>query len=276
MERLKVELARFCERGLVIRPIELGLGDLNAVAYRAFLLHASGASDGGRAAYWGTVEALIAECGDHLRPAELAEQIRETTLRCDVKDPLIRMLKLLDKLVKPEARLNDVLLQPRPVFTLLESSVYSPELLLPTLHIVENALRRPLRDGTSPRRWMINDEHHKRAGNAIVDGGNRESAQERRHGLDSLVIDCQRPSGLDRPFLAGATIVMVFRLLSRKEIRVVKDCYAMLESVPDEVFLNLRPGQCVVAAMESTGSDEVYLVNVRPTASYAGGETLRG
>mgnify|MGYP000871684822 CR=1 FL=1 len=101
-------------------------------------------------------------------------------------------MKLLDKLVKPEAQHNDVLETPKPVFVLLESSVLSPDLLLPIQTIVENALRRPLRDGRRPKLWLINDEHTKRSGNLIIVERDQESTNERRQGPDSIVVDAQR------------------------------------------------------------------------------------
>ena len=44
--------------------------------------------------------------------------------------------------------------------------------------------------------------------------------------------------------------------------------------VPDEVFFNLREGECLIAAYQSSGHAQVYRVRIRPTVTYAGGETL--
>ena len=59
--------------------------NLKVVAYRALLMQVGASKGGDRAAYCGTVEALIAEYGNTLRPAELAEKIAQTSLRSDVK-----------------------------------------------------------------------------------------------------------------------------------------------------------------------------------------------
>ena len=42
-------------------------------------------------------------------------------------------------------------------------------------------LRRVLRDGTHPMRWLIGDEYNKLAHNAVIIDAHREAGQERRH-----------------------------------------------------------------------------------------------
>lgn len=39
--------------------------------------------------------------------------------------------------------------------------------------------------------------------------------------------------------------------------------------------MNLRAGECMLAALQSTNLQSVFRVCVRPTVTYAGGETRR-
>ena len=71
------------------------------------------------------------------------------------------------------------------------------------------------------------------------------------------------------------TIIAVGRMVSSREIRLLKDKFSLLESVPDEVFLNLGVGEFVMAATQTTGDKSVYIVKTRPTLIDAGGATVR-
>ena len=98
------------------------------------------------------------------------------------------------------------------------------------------------------------DEYNKLASNSVITERAREMGQERRHNTLSFVCNGQRPSGMDSGFLGQSTIIACFRMASRKEIRVLKVRFAVLEKIPDDVFLTLPEGECVIAAMQTTGN----------------------
>lgn len=136
-------------------------------------------------------------------------------------------------------------------------------------------LRRVLRDGTHPMRWLIGDEYNKLAHNAVIIDAHREAGQERRHHPVSLVLNGQRISGMDPAFVSQATIFMAFRTQSQIEIRALQRAFNPFSRIPDRVFAKLALGECLIGATLSTGRKDIYRVKIRPTLLHAGGETLR-
>ena len=148
-------------------------------------------------------------------------------------------------------------------------------LILTLVAILLNALGRPLRDGSDPHRWIYVDEFNKSAENQVIVQSFRQTGQERRHHPYTVMVNGQRGSGFDEGFMSQATMLAVFRMTSHKEIRTVKERFSVLAEVPNETFMNLRAGECMLAALQSTNPQSVFRLCVRPTVTYAGGETLR-
>lgn len=109
----------------------------------------------------------------------------------------------------------------------------------------------------------------------MINERSREAGQERRHHPITFVVNGQRITGMDRAFVGQATIFVSFRTTSHKELRALKDCCGALDAVPDERFTTLKHGECIIAALQTTGEREVYHIKTRPSVSHAGGETLR-
>lgn len=76
-------------------------------------------------------------------------------------------------------------------------------------------------------------------------------------------------------FLSLPTIVAVGRMVSSREIRLLKDRVSLLESVPDKVFMTLERGEFVMTSTQTTSDESVFIVRTRPTLNDAGGETVR-
>lgn len=275
VEALKIELAPLVERGLSIQGAVCGSEDMNMTAYRALLANARCLRGSDKPAYLTRVETMISELGKDITPLDLRARIQASKIPGNVKEGMCEQLWLIKDLVKPGVRLNDVFLEPHPVFVLLESCYLSPDVLTPYQTVLSSALCRPLRDGTHPHRWIFTDEFNKFAQNAVMIERSREIGQERRHNPYSWAVNGQRCTGFDAAFTGQNTIMAVFRVTSHKEIRAIKDRCGLLEDIPDEVFMNLKPGQCIIAAQQATGGGSVFIVTIRPSVSHAGGETLR-
>ena len=208
-------------------------------------------------------------------PDELIKAIQGSKLRGRIGEGLIRKLKLIAPFVAKGARLNDCLLKAEPTFLLLESTTMTPDVLLPLQSVMMGAMGRPLRNGLIQLRWMNVDEWNKSGMNDAMIERSNIAAQEVRHNPMTFVVNGQRPSGMDPAFLGLPTIVAVGRMVSSREIRLLKDKFSLLESVPDEVFLNLGVGEFVIAATQTTSGRSVYFVKTRPTLIDAGGATVR-
>jgi hypothetical protein len=274
-QELKIQYAALQERGLVIRPALIHPSELGLTGYRALLSNARGGQSD-RPAYLDTVEAMISHLGPTMTPQDLIDEIKAKGIDPRVDGKLIRQLELMRDLVKDDGYLIDVFNEPHPVFVLLESRFLSPDLILPYQICMVNALKRPLRDGRDPHRWLYLDEINKMTQNAVVEEVMTETAQEIRHTRATLTGNGQRPSGVSGNIMGLSTINVVFRTTARREIRLIKDRCALFENVPDEEFMNLGHGECLIAALRSTDQTHVVLrVRVRPTVTRAGGETLR-
>ena len=89
------------------------------------------------------------------------------------------------------------------------------------------------------------------------------------------MVNGQRGTGMDEALFSLGTIYAVFRLTSKKEIRVLKERFTVFASVPDEEFMSLRTGECLIAATQTTSKASIYRIFVRPTVTNAGGQTFR-
>lgn len=76
-------------------------------------------------------------------------------------------------------------------------------------------------------------------------------------------------------FITQATVLPVFRLTSKKEIRALKERFTLFEGIPDEDSMSLRHGERIIAATQTTGKSAVYRIFVLPTVTNVGGQTLR-
>ena len=272
---LQKELAHLCERGLKILPAICGPQDLGMVGFRALIDNARGLSGSNKPRYMTTIETLLSEMGDNMLPTRLMEKIEQSGIRDDIKQGVLAQLRGMVDLVHEDARINDCLIEPAPVFVLLESNKLSPDFILPFQAILIHGLTRPLRDGSDPHRWIYVDEFNKSAENQVIVQSFRQTGQERRHHPYTVMVNGQRGTGMDDALFSLGTIYAVFRLTSKKEIRVLKERFTVFASVPDEEFMTLRTGECLIAATQTTGKAAIYRIFVRPTVTNAGGQTLR-
>lgn len=273
--QLRGELEYEQSRGLQVRPLVLGPQDLNMAAYRVLLSSARGVSGSERPRHMADVEAMISKYPDGCPPKKLMEDVQQSALRTDVKRSVLAQLELLARLYDEKHQLCENLSEPQPLLVLLETTTLSQDVLLPLQTVIDAGLSRPSPGQRDLLRWHLADEFNKMASNEVVSDQSQVSAQERRHRRDSRVYVCQRPGGLSPAFLGQASIVICFRLTSKREIRALKDSVAAFANVPDEVFFNLREGECLIAAYQSSGEAQVYRVRIRPTVTYAGGESLQ-
>ena len=272
-KQLRDELGEYIERGLKIQPAILGPEDLGSFGYRALLCGAHTRS-ADKPFYVEDLETILSDLGP-VHPQELIKAIEGSKLRGRLSEGFIRKLKLIAPFVERGARLNDCLLKPEPTFLLLESTSLTPDVLLPLQSVMMGAMGRPLRNGLLQLRWMLIDEFGKSGQNGVMVERSNIAAQEVRHNPMSFVVNGQRPSSMDPGFLGLPTIVAVGRMVSSREIRLLKDKFSLLESVTDAVFLNLGVGEFVIAATQTTSGRSVYIVKTRPTLIDAGGATVR-
>ena len=208
-------------------------------------------------------------------PDDLARAIRNGGFPHKATDALCKRLAFLAGFVQRGAQLNDCQSDPHAVYVLAQSRTLAPDVIVPFQAVVFSAMCRPQRDGSTPPRHIIVDELAKMMTNRVFATRLRESGQDRRHYRTSFSGACQFVAGLDPALLTLPTVVVCFRMSSVLEIRALKERFGFLRSIPDDVFLNLRRGECVVAATLSTGETNAYIVRIRPKVTRAGGFTLR-
>ena len=206
---------------------------------------------------------------------DLARAVRNARFPGKASEALCKRLSFLSGFVQKGARLNDCQSDPHAVYILTQSRTLAPDVVVPFQSLLFSAMCRPQRDGSTPARFLEIDELAKLMGHPIFAGRLRETGQDRRHHRTSVSGATQFVAGLDPTILTLPTVVVVFRVASVLEVRALKDRFGYLRGIPDEVFLTLGRGECVIAATFSTGETNAYVVRIRPKVTRAGGCTLR-
>jgi hypothetical protein len=276
VKQLKIELAPLVERGLQIHPCVVHPSEVGMVGYRAMLANLRHVGGSQRAGYMRTIEAVISSLGAEATPENLIAKIPALGLHAREREGMICQLTELERLLsKDGSMLIDHLNDPSPVFVLLESRHMSPDVLIPFQMVVLGALSAPLRDGSHPLRVVQVDEGNKISKNEVAVEVMTESGRERRHNPRTLILNGQSILGMDAEFFSQATVVLVFRLNSMKDVRALKERFAPFQDIPDEEFLHLADGECMIGTTRSTSGERTFRVRIRPTVTNAGGETLQ-
>ena len=165
-----------------------------------------------------------------------------------------------------------------PLIIILESQDFGADCILPLEVAMWAVLMGRLRNGTHPHRWILVPEMAKQGLHEIVAPFMIENSAEVRHGVVSWYIETQQIGFLPDALIGLATGIIHFKGVNQKDYRRVQELFCAFQKLPFHYISELPVGVGFMAFLKVSDPalcNRVIKVIFRPTATWAGGETMR-
>ena len=187
-------------------------------------------------------------------------------------------MKFIRRITTPDEWLIDRLEDPSPLVVLLESRDFGPDCILPLEVTTWATFCGRLRNGTNPHRIIMVPEVAKQGMHEIVAPFMIENSAEVRHGVVSWYIETQQISFLPDALVGLATGILHFKGVNQKDYRRVQELFCAYQQLPFRYISELPDGVAFMAFLNVSDPalcNRVIKVILRPSATWAGGETMR-
>ena len=161
---------------------------------------------------------------------------------------------------------------------ILESRDVGPNCLLPLEVAMFSAFSGVLRDGTNPLRWIIVHEMVKQGLHELVAPYLVESGTDVRHFMTSYLFETQKISFLPTALVGLATGIIHFKGIDQQDYRRLQELFCAFQHLPFKYISELPDGVAFMAFLKVSDpqlANRVIKVYFRPSATWAGGETMR-
>ena len=274
--RLREQYAQFCERGLEIKEFGFNPLEQNALFYRLMMPMGTEGNGKVRTNARTVMDAIIGNLGLGRTPERVMQEMKKAKIVGEAGYRL--QLKLIQDITTPDQFLIDHLEEPVPIIVLLESRDFGPGFMLPLEVAMWAVFCGPLRNGTHPHRWIMVPEVAKQGLHEIVAPFMIENAAEVRHGVVSWYLETQLLGFLPDALIGLATGILHFRAVNQRDYRRVQELFAAFQHLPFRHITELPVGVAFMAFLKVSDPalcNRVIKVCFRPTATWAGGETMR-
>ena len=185
--------------------------------------------------------------------------------------------QLIKNITTPGQFLIDRLNGDNPQVLLMESRYLGPRRLLSLEVAVMAALSAILRDGSNPLRWFILHELGKQALHEVVAPYLIERTAEVRHNVCSYYLETQQTGFLPKELVALCTGILQCKTTNQQDYQLLQQLFYAFQGIPFKQVAELPPGCAFLAfqhASDPMFCNQAFFAHLRPTATWAGGETM--